>query len=122
MHFQPKLDRFSQDLLLPGRLTDNRGWIVGDGFIEGLQGPIQRAVGVETIRQIAFRYPEETGLTDVELANQQAIEIEVLEATVEELRAQIEQLEARQERISGLARDGFKVQKVQGRPKSPVAA
>jgi hypothetical protein len=40
----------------------------------------------------------------------------------ESLRLQVEALEARQERIAGFAADGFKVQKVMGRPAEKARA
>lgn len=117
MRYTPKIDRFSSDLLIPGRTVDPRGFIVGDGVIEGLRGDIAPAVSIEAMRQAAQRY-EQVGLVDRESFDQLADELEAAKAQVERLEAENERLEAIQERIAGLRRDGFTVQKIAGRPKA----
>ena len=115
MQFQPKIDRFSADLLIPGKTTDERGWIVGDGVIEGMQGPIQRTVSIDAIRQAAARY-EQVGLVDVGDYHAALAEAEAAREEVLRLQEENEALQTKLDAIVGLRREGFVIQKRQGRP------
>ena len=115
MQYQPKVDRFSSDLLIPGKLTDERGWIVGDGVIEGLNGPIMRTVSIESIRQAAARY-DQVGLVDAEDYALAQAEAEAAREEVQALREENEALQTKLDAIVGLRREGFVIQKRQGRP------
>lgn len=121
MLFVPKLDRFSSDLFVPGRFSDPVGFIVGDGVIEGLHGDITPAISVTAVRQAALRY-EQLGLVDAEdYANAQA-EAEAAREEVHRLQAENEKLNDKLDGIVGLRREGFVIQKRQGRPPKKEAA
>lgn len=106
MYHTPKLDRWSQCLLIPGRTADDRGFIVGDGVIEGLSGPITPSVSVAAIRNAASKFPA-VGLVDVgELQDA----LDALEATRIKLaaaEAEVEKLQGKLDSIVGLRKDGF---------------
>lgn len=115
MYYTPKLDRFSSCLLIPGRVADDRGFIVGDGVIEGLRGDITPAISVEAIRNAAARY-DQVGLVDREKLVESEGREAGLRAQLAELQAENEQLRTIQEHISGLRKAGFQVSKIKGRP------
>lgn len=115
MQYQPKIDRFSADILIPGRRVDDRGWIVGDGVIEGLNGPLMRTVSIESIRQAAFRY-DQVGLVDAEDYATAQREADEAREEVQRLRDEVEALHTKLDAIVGLRREGFVIQKRQGRP------
>jgi hypothetical protein len=114
--FVSKPDRFSSDIIIPGRVSDPDGFVTEHREIDGIAGPIKIFFSVTGLRQLAEKYPQ-VGLTSVERLNEAYDRANSLEAERDELRARVEELEAREERIAGLSRDGFKVQKVMGRPK-----
>lgn len=118
MPFLQRRNPFSEpsfDVFVPARRNDPLGIIEGVA-LEGNKRFVPW-IGVSTIRELALKHADKTHLVD---ADELALAKQHLAAT-EELLAQaqhnIDQLEAQQARISGLARDGYKVQKIQGRPK-----
>jgi hypothetical protein len=115
MYHTPKLDRFSQCLLIPGRVADARGFIVGDGVIQGMKGDITPAISIEAIRNAAVKY-EQVGLVDRAVLDEVKAELAGALAQAAVLRAELDRLEAVQEHISGLRKAGFQVSKVKGRP------
>lgn len=121
MIFVSKPDRFSSDLIIPGRVSDERGFVVPGTVIDGITGPIAVHLSAEGIRLAAQRFPQ-LGLIDSvaydDLAAAFAEEHEAREAAEE--RAKV--LQDRLDRISGLKRDGFQVTRVQGRPRQKVEA
>lgn len=120
MYFAKKLDRFSACLLIPGRTTDSRGFVVGDGMIEGLRGDVTPAVSIEAIRNAASRI-EQIGLVDVGALELAQEHLAATEALLDQANARVAELEANQERIIGLRKAGFHVQKQAGRPKAKEA-
>lgn len=115
MHFVPKLDRFSQDLMLPGNVHDNDGWVHNGTIDLQANQNAARAVSIKFMREAARRIPE-VGLverSELELAIQRAEDAERLLA---ESNRALETAEAKLDRIQGLARDGFRVQRQLGRP------
>lgn len=121
MQFMPKIDRFSHDLIAPHIVSDPVGWIVADGVIEGLHGTITPAISVRMIREAALKYPQ-IGLVDLKVQEDTMAMLQRADAALAEANARIEELEATAERFAGLAREGYKVVKVQGRPKNKVGA
>lgn len=115
MRYAANLDRWSQCLLIPGRYHDDDGWVIGDGIIEGMQGDIQRAVSIKAIREAAARIPQ-VGLRPVEDVEALTADGLRLQAELDRANARVAELEAKFERIQGLSKDGFKVQRQQGRP------
>lgn len=121
MRWVPRIDRFSSDLLIPGRTTDANGFILGDGVIEGLHGDIVPAVSVEAFRQAARRY-EQVGLVPREDYEGIRADLRYAEEVIARLQAENDQLRATQEHIAGLRKAGFTVQKKTGRPPREEAA
>jgi hypothetical protein len=113
--FVSKPDRFSSDVIMPGRVSDPHGFVTEHRELDGLNGPIKVYFSVTGLRQIAERYPQ-VGLVSSDLLDKADAKLEQLAAEVAKLHARVEELEAREARIAGLSRDGFKVQKVMGRP------
>lgn len=115
MHFANRLDRFSHCVLVPYVTADPDGFVIFDGFIEGLGGPEPRAASVKAIREAARRIPQ-LGLVErgsLELAQQRT---ENLEQMLAEANAALETAEAKLDRVNGFAKDGYKVVRQQGRP------
>lgn len=115
MYYAPKLDRFSSCLLIPGRVSDDRGFVVGDGIIQGLLGDITPAISIAAIRNAASKMPQ-IGLVDQADYDKAMAEVEAAREEVVRLQAENDQLRATQEHISGLKRAGFQVSKIKGRP------
>lgn len=114
--FVARPDRFSSDAIIAGRVTDPDGFVTEHRELEGVNGPIKLFFSVAGLRQIADRYPQ-VGLVRAEVLEQAEEEGDAFKREAEQLRARVFALEAKQERIAGFAADGFKVQKVIGRPK-----
>lgn len=114
--FVNKPDRFSQDVIVPGRVTDPNGFVTLHRSLDGLHGPIQVYFSVTGLRQIAEKHPQ-VGLVSRDEAAAETARANTLQAELDQANARIAELEANAERIAGFARDGFKVQKVVGRPK-----
>lgn len=115
MPFVTKLGRFSSDIIIPGRTSDPQGFVTEYREVEGVTGPLTIYFSVTGLRLLAQRYSQ-IGLVPAEVADanfQLALD---LKNRVLELEAERDELLAKQERIAGLAQDGFKVQKVMGRP------
>jgi hypothetical protein len=121
VQFVHKPDRFSQDAIIPGRVTDARGFVSTGVVIEGLQGPVPIYLSAEGIRLAASRYTQ-LGLVDSDVHKAVALELEDAQAAVERLTAENAELTAKLDRISGLKRDGFQVSRIQGRPRKEVSA
>lgn len=116
MPFVAKPDRFSQDIIVPGRVTDPHGFVTEHREIDGLNGPIKVYFSVTGLRRLAERYPQ-VGLVPADRLKDVEDELHRLQDELEQTRDRALELEARTERIAGLSKDGFKVQKVMGRPK-----
>jgi hypothetical protein len=114
--FVSKPDRFSSDIIIPGRVSDPDGFVTEHREIDGIAGPIKIFFSVTGLRQLAQKYPQ-VGLVPAERLGDLEDELHRLQDEVDRLQHRNEELEAREERIAGLSRDGFKVQKVMGRPK-----
>lgn len=121
--FVTKPDRFSSDIIIPGRVADPVGFVTENRVVEGLTGPITIYFSVTGLRNLAGRY-EQIGLVPREDYARVEQEADEAREEIQRLRARLEELEAKQERIIGLSKDGFKVQKQMGRPagKTKVAA
>lgn len=116
MPFVTKPERFSSDIIIPGRVSDPHGFVTEHREID-LPGGLQMVhFSVTGLRQLASRYPQIGLVPEASFDEAVRVAAEAM-AEAEQLRAQVAALEARQERIAGFAADGFKVQKVLGRPK-----
>lgn len=120
MAFVSKPDRFSSDVIIPGRTSDPDGFVTLHRELEGAQGPIKVYFSVAGLRQIAAAHPQ-VGLVSAGHAKDVEDELYRLQDELDRAQTRIAELEGRQERIAGFARDGFRVQKVQGRPPAKEA-
>lgn len=115
MPFVRKPDRFSSDVIIPGRTSDPDGFVTEHRELDGIGGPIKVFFSVAGLRQLAKKYPqvELVPKADSDANFQLALD---LKNKVLELEAERDELLAKQARIAGFAADGFKVQKMMGRP------
>lgn len=120
MRFAKNLDRFSQDLMLQGNTTDPDGFVVGDGTISTLNGEIPRAVSIKFLREAARRVPE-LRLIDRDEYDGVVDLLADAEGERDEARRQRDELQETLDRITGLTREGFDIQKRRG-PTPKVAA
>jgi hypothetical protein len=104
------------DLFSPARRSDPLGVILG-APLDGGQS-YTPWIGLSTVREIALKHADKVGLVPVERLDDAEDEIGRWQNAAEQAQARVAELEATQDRIAGLARDGFKVQKVMGRPKA----
>lgn len=114
-----ELPRFSVPgscIMFPGRRRDERGFYLFDQVLQGAQGDIIVGISGEGLRTIAQRHGEQFGLALREELTEAKDEAVRLRARVAELEAENLDLLERQERIAGLARDGFEIKRRQGRP------
>lgn len=111
-----KPDKFSQDIIIPGRVSDPDGFITEHREIEGLTGPIKVYFSVNGLRHLASKYPV-IGLvpaTEVALRDKQIAD---LESALTEANKELDALRAQTDRIAGFAAEGYRIQKIMGRPK-----
>lgn len=121
MQFVDKPDRFSSDVIVPGRVRDDIGFVRLDQVIDGVTGPIVPYLSATGLRLIADRYPQ-LGLVDAAEHDALQVEHESLKLDADELRAERDDLRAKLDRINGLRRDGFQISRTQGRPPRKVEA
>jgi DNA-binding ferritin-like protein len=114
--FVRKPDRFSSCVIVPGRTSDPEGFVTEHRELDGISGPIKVYFSVTGLRLLAERYPQ-VGLVPAEKLDAAKQRIEQLEADLDNIRERAAELETQQERIAGIVKEGFKVQKVMGRPK-----
>lgn len=108
------------DVFSPARRQDERGVILGVQ-LDGGQNYVPW-IGLSTVRELALKHSEDTGLVDAEELELAVAEIEKLEVELAEAKARLEELELMTSRIAGLSASGFTVNKVKGRPpKAPEA-
>lgn len=103
------------DLFAPARRSDERGVVLG-AALDGGQSYVPW-IGLSTVRELALKYPDQVGLVDVDLLIDANVALSRAELEIQALKLQVADLEAKQERIAGLVADGYKVQRVMGRPK-----
>lgn len=115
MRFVDRLDRYSQDLMIPGRYSDPDGFVMGDGYIPGLSGNLPRAVSIGFMREAARRIPQ-VGLVNRGALEDAVVEIKRERERAEQAEAKLAEAEAKLDRVNGFAKDGFKVVRQQGRP------
>lgn len=121
MAFVRKPDRFSSCVIVPGRVSDPHGFVTDHRELDGINGPIKVYFSVTGLRQIADKHPQ-VGLVRVEKLDDARAEAERLAEELEAAQDRITELEAAHDRIAGFVKDGFKVQKVMGRPKKEANA
>lgn len=103
------------DLFSPARRSDPLGIVLGPQLDGGQT--YTPWIGLTTVRELALKHADKTRLVPAEqLYNARNAHAAAL-TEIQELRARVEELEAQQERIAGLTKDGYRVQKVMGRPK-----
>lgn len=115
----PELPRFSNPghcIMFPGRRRDERGFYLFETVIDGPNGDVQVGISGEGLRTIALRHGVQFGIALREDLNDAVEVIDKLRAERDALQARVDELESQQERITGLVRDGFQVQRRVGRP------
>lgn len=115
MPFVRKPDRFSSDVIIPGRTSDPDGFVTEHRELDGIGGPIKVFFSVAGLRQLAKKYPQ-VGLVPATVAETLAAATTELHQRLADVTAERDELLAKQARIAGFAADGFKVQKMMGRP------
>lgn len=116
--FTPKVSPFnapSFDIFAPARRHDDRGVIMGVA-LDGGQSYVPW-IGLSTIRELALKHSDKVGLVDAERHEHTVKLLMAVKNRVLELEQERDALEAQQARIAGLIKDGFKVAKIQGRPR-----
>lgn len=116
----PAYNAPNYDVFSPTRRSDPRGVVLGTP-LDGGQSYVPW-IGLSTIRELALKHAAKTGLVPREEALSHAERETELEVALGNALDRIQELEARNERIAGLVRDGFKVQKIIGRPKQEARA
>ena len=114
-----ELPRFSVPgscIMFPGRTKDDRGFFLFDTTLDGANGDIRVGISGEGLRTIAKRHGERFGIIEREKYDNAVNVALELKNRVLELEEQVAELEGFKERIAGLAADGFKVNRKQGRP------
>lgn len=119
--FVSKPGRFDSDSIIPGRVSDDDGFVTENVEYDTPTGPRVHYFSVAGLRQLAGRYPQiglvpRQLLTDAEQALDEALD--ALNTVAQER----DEAVARLERINGLQRDGFKISRIQGRPAKKVTA
>ena len=102
----------ANDIMVPARRTDALGWIQGYQ-LDGGRNYLPH-LGLTTVRELALKYADKTRLVDRDALDEANAEVARLTASADRLQARVTDLEGRAERISGLARDGFRVMKERG--------
>lgn len=120
MQFVDKPDRFSSDMIVPGRVRDDIGFVRLDSVVDGVTGPIVPYLSTTGLRLIASRFPQ-LGLVDADRARDAESALAALQEIHEKVTAERDELQAKLDRINGLRRDGFQISRVQGRPKKVEA-
>jgi hypothetical protein len=103
------------DLFSPARRSDSRGVILG-APLDGAQA-YSPWIGLTTIRELALKHADVVGLVEKTSLDEMLEKASLLQNRVIELEDQLAAAEAKNERIAGLVAEGFKVQRVMGRPK-----
>lgn len=115
---RPAIIQPGYDVFQPARRSDRRGIVLGSP-LDGGHSYVPW-IGISTIRELALKHRARTGVVDA--AELDAV-VGILEDTERELaqaRERLAELEATQERITGLAKSGFRIQRTQGRTTKKV--
>ena len=121
--FLRKPDRHSSDLIIPGKTTDDDGFILTDVHELDMPTGIKQAVlSIGGLRRLAQLHPQ-IGLAPAGALAAAEDRVAELEAEISRLQEVVTAHEEREARITGLAADGFTVTRKTGPlPKQKVAA
>jgi len=103
------------DVFTPARRSDARGVVLG-APLDGAQA-YTPWIGLSTVRELALKHADRVGLVERERLELALDERNDARAQLIQAQNRIAELEAKNERIAGLVSDGFKVQRIQGRPR-----
>jgi hypothetical protein len=103
------------DVFTPARRSDERGVVLG-APLDGSQAYVPW-IGLTTVRELALKHADRVGLVPVEELRDALTEATNWKIKFDEAQAALEEAQARNDRIAGLVAEGFKVQRVMGRPK-----
>lgn len=110
----PEMSRFGLELSQE-KLHDDLGYVNLLREIDTPTGIRPAYLSVSMLRQWAARIPQ-IGLVSADDARRLQLELDALRAELDQVKAERDELRARQERINGIAKDGFKIVRQQGRP------
>lgn len=102
------------DIFAPARRSDYRGVVMGTQ----LDGNMVYTpwIGLSTVRELALKYQDRVGLVEREALDDALALFDAARDRIRVLEAQVAEAEAKNDRIAGLVSDGYKVQRVPGRP------
>ena len=103
-------------VMIPGRTSDEVGFVDTTTELDGISGPIHIYLSATGLRRAAQQFKQ---LRLVDAGKLESVEAQLAEVLAQRDAAveRVDELEAIQDRIAGLKKAGFTVQKVQGRPK-----
>lgn len=102
------------DVFSPARRSDPLGIILG-APLDGGQS-YTPWIGLSTIRELALAHADKVGLVEASRLYSSRNDHAAALTEIQQLRARVAELEAKDERIAGLAAEGFTVVKKAGRP------
>lgn len=114
MPFARELGRYGYEAILE-KLHDDNGYVQLNREIDLPTGVRPLYLSISLLRQLAARIPE-IGLVPTEKLYAAQREIDQLRFERDQLLAERDDLAAKHERILGVSKDGFKIQRQQGRP------
>jgi hypothetical protein len=115
----PPYNSPNSDILIPGRVSDDIGFVDSGMELDGQRGPLRLYLSATGIRRAANQFPQ-LGLVDKAKHDDAVNLVMALKNKVLELEEEVAELRAIQDRIAGLHAAGFTVQKKAGRPKEKV--
>jgi hypothetical protein len=121
MNFADRPNRFDMPgycIVLAGRTYDENGGLLLDQVYDGAQGDMRLWISYAGLQSIVQKFGDRLNLATAEDLQAAYTEAASLEAELDQTKAALAEAEAKLERISGLQKDGFKVARVQGRPKT----
>ena len=117
----PRYDQPGSCIVVPGRVHDENGGVLLDTVLDGRMGDIRLWISYAGLHSIARQVPQ----LDLVEANDLSRAHDALASTQQQLdqvTAERDELQRKLDRIQGLAKDGFKVTRHQGRmPAKPGA-
>lgn len=119
MNFSDRPQRFDepgQCIVLPGRIHDENGGVQLDGVYDGLRGDMRLWISYAGLQRIVDQFGDRLNLAKREALREAEVEAAGLRAELAMQTERAEAAEAKLERINGVAKDGFKVSRQQGRP------
>lgn len=118
MQFADRPGRFDhpgQCAILPGRMHDDNGGVQLDGVYDGVQGDIRLWLSYAGLQKIVAQFGDRLNMATKEELDDLRAAFITLQAQHDQEVARANAAEAKLARINGVAKDGFKIQRQQGR-------